>query len=44
MTVENRLEERARRAAEAALARRTYATAIDVLPGLGWLAWPHEAA
>jgi len=42
MTEENHLDERVRRAAEAALARRKYATAINVLPGLGWLAWPHE--
>src|ERR1700680_2329501 len=35
------LEERVRRAAEAALAEQQYVSAIDVLLGLGWLAPTH---
>ena len=33
-----RLEQRVRRAAEAALAKKRYVSAIDVFLGLGWLA------
>jgi hypothetical protein len=35
------LEERVKRAAEAALAEQQYVSAIDVLLGLGWLAPTH---
>jgi hypothetical protein len=40
MTRQN-LEQRVRRAAEAALAEQRFVSAIDVLGGLGWLAPPH---
>ena len=36
-----RLEDRVQRAAEAALAARSYVSAVDVLLRLGWLAPPH---
>ena len=36
-----RLEDRVQRAAEAALAERSYVSAVDVLLRLGWLAPPH---
>jgi hypothetical protein len=36
-----RLEDRLQRAAEAALAERSYVSAVDVLLRLGWLAPPH---
>jgi hypothetical protein len=41
---DKRLERRVIAAAEAALAKRRYVAAIDVLMGLGWLPVPGERA